>query len=121
MALSPKDSYFVPPNPVLGAVIITGLWMTWCVCFCPDQVPHSYLGPLGRLYEFLAYKAHPFWKYSILAFATTMHVTESAISLRLTVKKGISDPVARFKWWLAVLLFGIGSLRHLLRYKPEKV
>ncbi|XP_039251062.1 transmembrane protein 254-like [Styela clava] len=121
-ALSDRERacYFVPPNPILAIVITFGLWLTWGLIYAPDIPPYKYLGPLGQLCHFLVYEADPIWKYVTAVSVLIIHVIESLIALYFTGKKGVSDPMAKFKWWICTLLFGYFTFRHLVKLKPKQ-
>ena len=113
-----RKTYFAGPSLPVAALILFGLWMGFCMCFSPDSVPHAYLSYAGKLYHYMAFEA-PTFKWTFCTVAAIVHVGESLIALHLTSRKGVTDPWTRFKWWISVLLFGMFSMRYLLKLKDQ--
>lgn len=116
-----RSTYFVKPNPLLAAVVVFGLWLTCCTCLSPYSVPYQHMWYIGEFYNILTFKADPAWKWTLLIATVIIHAVESIISIRVTAKKGVTDPTARFKWWLSTLILGIFSMRHLLKLEDKKI
>ncbi|XP_044154126.1 transmembrane protein 254 [Bufo gargarizans] len=119
MVSAGSASYFQRTGIVWMAVISLAMgFFTWTV-FWPTQVPYEQLGPLGSFAQFMV-KNHYRALYIGFWLAWAVHICEALYSLRVCSNKGITDSGARLQWLVQTFLFGIASLRLLLRYNPGK-
>jgi len=119
MAPDEPSTFFKYANPYLAVLTIVGMTMCHLGCYNPQAIPDQYLGPIGWVYRFLVY-THPMTIQVIYHSAVAVHIGEAFYSLHVMNKKGITDRLTKFKWFVQTLVLGIGSLRFLLNYNPKK-
>ncbi|XP_030837654.1 transmembrane protein 254-like [Strongylocentrotus purpuratus] len=118
MPLAKHSDHFVLPNVMIMVVVTLGLLLTVLCTFKPDVVPYDYLGPLGALAHYLAYK-QTLVMQTICYTAIFMHVLESFYAYYLAGMKELSSS-ARLKWGIGTFFFGIFCMYQLLKYNPTK-
>lgn len=114
-----KSHYFRTPGLLWIVVIPLGLALLIMSIFRPDLLPYNYLGPLGRLTQFLV-KKHPDVLKGILGMAIILHFVEAVFAFRVARSKNI-DSKQTWMWSFQTLLYGMPSLKYLLSYKPDKL
>lgn len=119
VGLETKSHYFRTPGLLWIFVIPLGMALLIMSIFRPDLLPYNYLGPLGRLTQFLVQK-HPDVLKGILGMAVILHFVEAVLAFRLARSKNI-DLKQTWMWSLQTLLYGMPSLKYLLSYKPDKL
>ncbi|XP_041482889.1 transmembrane protein 254-like [Lytechinus variegatus] len=118
MPLSKNVDHFVLPNIILMALVTVGLLLTVLCTFKPDVVPYAYMGPVGDLAHYLAYK-QTLVMQTICYTAIFIHVVEAFYAYYLAGTKELSSS-ARLKWGIGTLCFGIFCMYELLKYDPTK-
>ena len=113
------SDYFKPANPISAFFVLYGMTLCYFGAYSPESVPLSLLGPLKGVYIFLCIE-RPEFMYWIFHSAALVHVLEGISTIFITSKKGITDPVARLKWFVQTTLLGVFSLKNLIAYKPVK-
>nr|CAB3267086.1 transmembrane protein 254-like [Phallusia mammillata] len=81
-------------------------------------MPDQYMGPVGTFYRWLAYE-HPWGTRVGYHVLMVTHVLEGFYTLHLTNRYGITDTVAKIKWFLQTLVCGFSSWM-LLKKKFKK-
>uniref|UniRef100_A0A3Q4AZY2 Transmembrane protein 254 n=1 Tax=Mola mola TaxID=94237 RepID=A0A3Q4AZY2_MOLML len=91
---------------------------TWIV-FAPESFPFQYLGPYGTFCRYLL-DNHADFLYKGWWVAFAIHFFEGLYSLKLCSDKGITSVATRCLWFVQSFLFGILSLRLLLKHDPKR-
>ncbi|XP_077988072.1 transmembrane protein 254-like [Glandiceps talaboti] len=115
-----QSDYFVV-TPTRWIILITfGMSFFTLTCFRPDLIPYKYLGPFGTFDKYLVDNHSQLLRQGYV-LAWGIHITESFLTIPMCRKRRITDVSARVKWFVQTLLFGIGSLHYLMKYKPNKM
>ena len=113
------SDYFKASNPIAAFFVLYGMTLCYFGAYSPESVPLYLLGPLKDVYVFLSI-TRPEFMYWIFHSAAIVHVLEGLATIFITSKKGITQPMARLKWFIQTTLLGVFSLKNLIAYKPVK-
>jgi len=107
--------FFRRTGYAIGTLVLAGMTICHFGAYDPFMVPD--LGPLQPIYNYMAF-TEPWIMCWVYHGAVALHLTEALMTIPLTLKKGVTDPYTRCKWFLQTALFGIFSLKFLLDHKP---
>jgi len=104
-----SPSFFVTPAPFTCLLVGGGMLLCHLACYSPHLVPENYLFVLKPFYNYVVH-TKPILIQIIYHGALMVHIAEALYSVRSTLQCGVTDGVARFKWFMQTLLFGVFSL-----------
>ncbi|XP_072179959.1 transmembrane protein 254-like [Diadema setosum] len=113
----------VGPNffrlPSIFVMILTLLLLgIFPICmYSPDKIPYGSLGPLGSVLYYMAYSI-PVFTARTFYVIVAVHILEALYAFSLSGKVGV-EGLYRVAWFISTFIFGIGSLRLLLRARAD--
>ncbi|XP_071501314.1 transmembrane protein 254-like [Diadema antillarum] len=117
MAQIVGPNYFRLPN-ILGMILTLLLLGIFPICmYFPDKIPYGSLGPLGSVLYYMAHNI-PVFTARIFYVIVAVHIMEALYAFSLSGKVGI-EGLYRVAWFISTLIFGIGSLRWLLKARAD--
>ncbi|XP_031554892.1 transmembrane protein 254-like [Actinia tenebrosa] len=109
-----EGDFFEFASSTWYALILSAVTLFWMVCFHPDLIPYSSLGPIGN---FLFYLKDNYAKALEAGFRimVLIHATEAFASYRLCRQLKFSMKTT-MKWTIQTLFLGFASFGIILKY-----
>ncbi|GAB6030223.1 hypothetical protein CHUAL_005898 [Chamberlinius hualienensis] len=113
-----NQNYFAYVNPVFAVLVVVGFALLILAIAYPDEVPTSF----GRFGDFVRHlgKNRPSELRYLGVVSVILHVLEAIYGYTLCRQLGLSRNCC-VKWFVQTSIFGMFSLRTLIKYKSSKL